>query len=601
MSNPTWGPWTGRVLSGRYEVHELIGRGGMADVYLGRDGRLGRNVAIKVLKSTLSTDESARNRFRNEAMAVSQMAHPTVVRVFDAGDARDQTDSQPSGSTTPFIVMEHVEGRLLSDIIHRGVIDEAAALGIVDGVLNALEVSHAAGIIHRDIKPANVMMTKDGGVKVMDFGIAKAIAEGMPEGTETSSILGTALYISPEQARGQDATERSDLYSVGVMLYEMLAGRPPFSGESPVTVAFQHINDDVPPLQLQNARVTAGTVRIVHQLLKKEPGERFGSATEVRQALIALPEPGSERPADSPLITQATGPTAGLIDIQKVDEPDVVTASVPQPTWQSEQEPAVEFSMPAGGGVQQASVPRLAIGLGAVISLGMLAAIVLWLFTLNPATVTASQAPMVPDLRGQSEAVAVNTIDALGLDPVVVRRVSGEFDEGLVVRTEPGPGLRISEGEPVRVIISAGADQIELPDLINQTAADAREQLTALGLGVTEDQSDYSPNVEEGTVLGMTPDPGTSLNPGDAVTLIVSNGLVRVPDVTGLTIGEANPLLSGPDIQLTVRLQPDGGCAGQTVQAQSLPPGDHPQRSEIVLRYCAGFDPANPFPEEGDG
>jgi len=171
----------------------------------------------------------------------------------------------------------------------------------------------------------------------------------------------------------------------------------------------------------------------------------------------------------------------------------------------------------------------------------------------------------------------------------------------LVVRTEPGPGLRISEGEPVRVIISAGADQIELPDLINQTASDAREQLSALGLGVTEDQSDYSPNVEEGTVLGMTPQPGTSLNPGDAVTLIVSNGLVRVPDVTGLTIGEANPLLSGPDIQLTVRLQPDGGCAGQTVQAQSLPPGDHPQRSEIVLRYCAGFDPANPFPEEGDG
>jgi Serine/threonine protein kinase len=209
-------------------------------------------------------------------MAVSQMAHPTVVRVFDAGDEQDQTDGQPSGSTTPFIVMEHVEGRLLSDIIHRGVIDEAAALGIVDGVLNALEVSHAAGIIHRDIKPANVMMTKDGGVKVMDFGIAKAIAVGMPEGTETSSILGTALYISPEQARGQDATERSDLYSVGVMFYEMLAGRPPFSGESPVTVAFQHINDDVPPLQLQIARLTAGTVRIVHQLLKKEPGERFG-------------------------------------------------------------------------------------------------------------------------------------------------------------------------------------------------------------------------------------------------------------------------------------------------------------------------------------
>jgi len=207
----------------------------MADVYHGRDGRLGRDVAIKVLKSTLSTDASARERFRREAMSVSQITHPTIVRVFDAGDEHDdEPEGAPAGSTTPYIVMEYVEGRLLSDIIHRGIIDEAAALGIIDGILTALEASHAAGIIHRDIKPANVMISGKGQVKVMDFGIARAVADSVAGGDQTSSILGTALYLSPEQARGAEATERSDLYALGVVGYEMLAGRPPFQGDSPV-------------------------------------------------------------------------------------------------------------------------------------------------------------------------------------------------------------------------------------------------------------------------------------------------------------------------------------------------------------------------------
>jgi len=591
VSNPQRGPWTGRLLNGRYEVQELIGRGGMADVYRGLDGRLGRDVAIKVLKSTLSSDESSRTRFRNEAMAASKMAHPTIVRVFDAGDELDAegVEVQP-GSNTPYIVMEHVDGRLLSDIIHRGILDEAAALGIADGVLNALEVSHQAGIIHRDIKPANVMLTKQGGVKVMDFGIARAIADSIANSQDATSILGTALYISPEQAQGKEADARSDLYSLGVMMYEMLAGRPPFQADTPVAVAFQHINDEVPPLRLHNSAISSGTARIVHRLMEKDPAARFGSATEVRDAFLSLPAPGTveEEPIERPRATlRAERPPA---------EPPVITANIPQPTWQSNEEPSVDYSLPlVGAGVQQQSVPRLAIALGSVLAVSMLVAIVVWLFTLNPTTVTTSSAPMVPDLAGQSEEVAKNTITALGLEPFVVEEVSSEFEEGYVIRTEPTPGIRVALGERVRVYVSAGADQLIVPDVLNQTLEEATATLEEAGFTVGEARDDYSPNLPEGTVLSTIPTAGERLSPGDVVIPTISNGLVIVPDVTGLTIGEANPLLSGPELQLTVRLQPDVTCIGQTVQAQSLAPGENPQRSEIVLRYCAAIDPAQPL------
>ncbi len=607
MTTPKRGAWTGRQLSGRYEVHELIGRGGMADVYRGMDARLGRDVAIKVLKSTLNSDQVSRDRFRKEAMSASKMAHPTIVRVFDAGDEVDDTDGAPEGQTTPFIVMEYVEGKLLSDIIRRGVIDEAAALGIADGVLTALEFSHKEGIIHRDIKPANIMITRTGGVKVMDFGIATVMADQAGTGQAPSSILGTALYLSPEQAQGVEATAQSDLYSLGVVLYEMIAGRPPFQGESPVAVAYQHISEEPPPLKLQNTEVTAGTAAIVAKLLDKDPANRFSSATLVRKAMESLPPPSPRTPPVEPeqKPTEA-GPkeptTPGPAPAKpRAVEPPPVTGTIPQPTWQRSDEPSVDLPIPLGGGAQSASVPKLAIGLGSVLAIAMLVAIVVWLFTLNPATVINTQAPTIPDLAGSSEQVAVAEITRLGLVPTVVERVNSEVEVGTVIETVPGPGIRVAIGERVQVIVSAGGSLIRVPDVRNLPSDEASAQLIGAGLAVAPFQEDYSPNLPAGTVINTLPAPGEQAPGNTEVILTLSNGLVLVPNVVNLTIGEANPLLTGPNLQLSVTLQADPTCTGGVVRSQSLSPGEHPQRSTITLVYCGAgaFEP--PAPENPEG
>jgi serine/threonine protein kinase len=602
VTTPTRGAWTGRQLSGRYEVHELIGRGGMADVYRGMDARLGRDVAIKVLKSTLNSDQVSRDRFRKEAMSASKMAHPTIVRVFDAGDETDDSWGEPEGQTTPFIVMEYVEGKLLSEIIRRGVIDEAAALGIADGVLTALEFSHKEGIIHRDIKPANIMITRTGGVKVMDFGIATVLADQVGTGQAPSSILGTALYLSPEQAQGLEATTQSDLYSLGVVLYEMIAGRPPFQGESPVAVAYQHISEEPAPLKLQNPNVTAGTAAIVAKLLDKDPARRFSSATLVRKAMEALPPPSAsppaaeqEKPHNTPSMQKMEATVPPPVARHPV-EPPPVTGTIPQPTWQRNDDPSVDLPIPLTGTAQSASVPKLAIGLGSVLAISMLVAIVVWLFTLNPATVINTQAPVIPDLAGASQQVAVAEITRLGLVPAVVEKLNTDVDVGLVIETIPGPGIRVALGERVQIVVSAGASLVRVPDVRNLPSDEAAQRLIAAGLAVAPSQEDYSPNLAAGTVIQTSPAPGEEVAGNTEVIMTLSNGLVLVPNVVNLTIGEANLLLTGPNVQLSVTPQVDASCSGGVVRSQSLAPGEHPQRSTITLIYCGAttFEPDPP-------
>ena len=271
-----------RVLAGRYQVGELIGRGGMADVHVGTDSRLGRRVAIKLLKPTLANDPAFRTRFRREAQDAAKMAHPTIVRIFDAGEevVREQTGIE---TLVPFIVMEYVEGRLLKDMIAEGPMDPAEAAKIIEQVLTALEYSHRAGVVHRDIKPGNIMVTAAGQVKVMDFGIARAISDSQATIAETSAIVGTAQYFSPEQARGEGVDARTDLYSTGIVLFELLTGRAPFRGDNPVAVAYQHVNSDAVPPSSINPEVSPALDAVVLRSLTKDRFERYQTASEFRQ------------------------------------------------------------------------------------------------------------------------------------------------------------------------------------------------------------------------------------------------------------------------------------------------------------------------------
>jgi len=577
------GPWTGRLLSGRYEVGEIIGRGGMADVYLGVDARLGRQVAIKVLKSSLSSDPSFRNRFRLEAMAASKMSHPSIVRVFDAGDEQaGPGDTLPTGSTTPFIVMEHVDGHLLSDLMKQGKLEERHVLKIADGVLTALEVSHRAGIVHRDIKPGNIMISQDGTVKVMDFGIARAVSDATGNLEQTTSILGTALYISPEQARGDEPDTRTDLYSLGVVMYELLAGTPPFNADSAVAVAYKHISEAPKPLSSLNPAVSDGVASIVTVALSKELGDRFPTAQAFRAAIEDI---GQGRPPRLPL--------AG----QRVYVQPAVTGSVPTATVDAQYRTPVEgFEIFESRGIPQKSVPTIAIAVGSVLAVLLVIGIVLWVFTLNPATTSVSAAPQLPDLTNQSEAVAVQVVSSLELRPVVEYEASTTVPEGTVIRTVPSAGIRIGKGEPVRLIVSSGIQTFSLPDVRNLDLEEARELLRGRGLVVSDIVETYSPSLVAGTVMATTPDANAPVRPGDTVTITISNGLVQVPSVVGLTVGEANPFLTGPLLQLTVRLELTTECEGQRVRSQSLAPGDHPQRSEITLVYCGGQPALPPAP-----
>ncbi|MFM2352861.1 MAG: Stk1 family Ser/Thr kinase [Actinomycetota bacterium] len=559
-----------RLLAARYELGPLIGRGGMSDVHVATDAKLGRRVAVKLLKSALASDPVFRSRFRHEAQAAARMAHPTIVRVFDAGE---EIVREPGGGETivPYIVMEYVEGRLLKDIIAEGPLPFAEAARIAEGILTALEYSHRAGVVHRDIKPGNVMVTSSGQVKVMDFGIARAISDSAATVAQTSSILGTAQYFSPEQARGETVDARTDLYASGVVLFEMLTGRAPFHGESAVAVAYQHVSEAPPTPSSINPQVSAAMDAVVLHALAKDRFERFQTASDFRNDVTAaatgqVPPKRVNAPADftSTLFgvnPQATANTEAAMRQLSVDDDErrARTQSRPPVAW---------------------------IWAGIAVVAVVIAAVLFWALSLERTQLVEAVAITVPDVVGlQYDQGGQILLDA-ELEPDPVTEVSDSVPEGEIISTDPAAGITVSPGQVVTVVVSSGPQPIDVPSLSLLTLAEAQALLTERGLVVGTVTAENSSSVSKDVVIRSDPESGTELRPGDKVNLVVSTGLVRVPDVRNQEVGTASSQLTAIGLQVSV--EGDGGCTGGLVTAQSLPPGDQQQGSPVTLRYCSG-------------
>lgn len=559
-----------RVLSGRYRVDEPIGRGGMATVYRGEDLTLGRAVAIKILDRELASDNAFRTRFRLEAQAASRMAHPTIVRVYDAGEDA-AVDDDGVTRPVPYIVMELVTGDLLKDIISSGPVPIADTVRYVDGILEALEYSHRAGVIHRDIKPGNVMITEAGRVKVMDFGIARAVSDGSATVAETTAIIGTASYFSPEQAKGEPVDARADVYSTGVVLYELLVGRPPFRGETPVAVAYQHVSEAPQTPSEVNDAVPRSLDAVALRALAKDPYQRYQDAAAFRDALDATVD------GRSPSKRQVGALTSEIYG--------------PNPRHAAETARSLrQLSTDTTMTRTQAGPPVAWIWTGVGILAVLLISIAFWVFSIRPTEPPPSPASSVPDVTGMTYERANEELAKVDLLSNRIDERNANVAEGNVIRTEPVAEETVNPGEEVRVYVSEGQDVVEVPTLegLSQEAATNALKDAGLRLGIVTQRND--PSLAGTTVISADQTAGAEVPTGTSVNLEVASGRVTITDVTGYTVDAATRELEV--LELSVVAQEDSACPASSgdpvVASQSLAPGDVPIHSEITLIYCTG-------------
>ncbi|WZO40756.1 Stk1 family PASTA domain-containing Ser/Thr kinase [Microbacterium sp. LWO13-1.2] len=542
----------------------------MAKVYRGQDLTLGREVAIKILDPDLARDTAFRTRFRLEAQAASRMSHPSIVRVYDAGDST--TTSGAAGSEDPpYIVMELVKGTLLKDIIAGGPVPVADAVRYVDGILEALDYSHRAGVIHRDIKPGNVMVTDKGQVKVMDFGIARAVSDSSSTVAETTQIIGTAAYFSPEQAKGEPVDARADLYSTGVVLYELLTGRQPFRGESPVAVAYQHVSETpVPPTEV-NDESPGALDPIVLRALAKDPYQRFPDASNFRAALDAA--------------------TTGHAPSRK--QLGALTSELYGPSPRHAQETARslrQLSTDTTMARTQSGPPVAWIWAGVALLAVLLVSVLFWVLTISmrPPEVPSS-AVTVPDLVNVSAERAQEDLGKLDLTAKLVLESSTDIVEGNVIRTDPEPGVTVAEGDSITVYVSTGVKTSVVPSLEGLSRAAAEAALTAAGLEIGSVIQRNDKSLAADTVIEASEAADSEVAPGTAVNLVVASGKVTLDDVTGWTLTSATTALE--DLGLVATHVPLADCAAtnpNTVASMSVAPGDVAVGSPIELRYCTG-------------
>jgi serine/threonine-protein kinase len=563
----------------------------MADVFEGVDLRLGRKIAIKLLKSDLANDENFESRFAQEAQASAKMAHPTIVRIYDAGE-EISTDSNGNVRKTPFIVMEYVKGKLLRDLMHERKLTTAEAVGYAKGVLTALEYSHKAGIIHRDIKASNIMVTDEGQVKVMDFGIARAISDSSATQAHTSGIVGTAQYFSPEQARGEQVDARTDLYSTGVLLYEMLAGRPPFKGDTAVSVAYQHVSEKVTAPSAHNSDITPEMDQVVLNALAKDRDERFQTAEEFRDHLVAASNGEAKVKAAPP--TRATPVAPQTTQVLDASPTEVIGEVQPEDFFK---ELGVDFTTNTDTSairIQNASRSERpsagvlwGVGSGATV---VLVGLIVWLLTLGgslqPLTPPTDSGIAVADVSGAMFEDGAQTLRDQGLLVLRLTEPSDEVAVGLIIRTDPPAGTNVPERTTVEVVVSSGKMEATVPLLTGLTEEAARAALEAAGLVLGVISPGNSPTVAKGSVIESVPAANERIAQGSVVNLLVSDGQVQVPNVENLSISEAQRILQSPEVGFTVVIAQPTGCSGtpgSLVASQSIPAGLADQRSSITL------------------
>src|SRR4051812_9705313 len=497
---------TPQVLGERYEIGGVLGRGGMAEVHRGRDLRLGREVAVKVLRSDLARDPSFQVRFRREAQAAASLNHPAIVAVYDTGE--DRSASGPRS----YIVMEYVEGETLRDVLRReGHLDPDRAMRLAADICGALDFSHRNGIVHRDVKPGNVMITPQGAVKVMDFGIARAVSDSAATMTSTAAVIGTAQYLSPEQARGESVDARSDVYSLGCLLYELVTGAPPFTGDSPVSVAYQHVREDPKLPSSVNPAIPPDLDAILLKALSKNPTNRYQSAADMRNDLLRS------------LAGQRVEATPVMGDAEKTAIIGTPPGGYGDGAWDDEDDAA---------GKRRRNRIIAAVIAGVLILAGVLAvALLADSGEDQPAAEPTAAQVSVPNVAGQGQETATQNLQAAGLTVGEVSRqvTSDESQIGTVLGTDPTSGTQVDPGSAVALTVGVGPDTIEVPAVIGLDVDRAQNTLENAGFKSMETEEADS-LVPADQVVDVNPKEGRSVDPSTRVTLQVSDGDAEVPD-----------------------------------------------------------------------
>jgi eukaryotic-like serine/threonine-protein kinase len=571
-----------RLLGGRYELDGVVGRGGMAEVYRARDIRLDRIVAIKTLRADLARDQIFQARFRREAQSAASLNHPSIVAVYDTGE------DMATGVPVPYIVMEYVDGRTVRDLLQEGhrLLPERS-LEIIDGVLRALDYSHQAGIVHRDIKPGNVMVTRNGDIKVMDFGIARAMSDAQATMTQTAQVIGTAQYLSPEQARGERVDSRSDLYSTGCLLYELLTGRPPFTGDSPVAIAYQHVRENPVPPSRVDPDVPAWADAIVLKAMAKAPADRYQTAADMRADL---------QRAASGMPVAAAPPTRFDMypQTQRMGTGTMMAGATSQiPPAEDYDYAGRDYDYAgrggAGGGTSRRWIPWV---LGLVLVLAVVGGVAYYLLA------GAGKTYAVPLVNGEPVATAQTQIKAAHLRSTVVERTSDNVKAGLVINSSPQEGNNVPANTLVTLFVSQGQAPVAVPNVVGQPQDQAESTLQAKGFHVSV-KSDSTSSLPAGQVISQSPSGGTA-PPGSTVTITVSGGAVSVPSVVGDSQATATQILTAAGFQVNAQNgSGPGDVANGTVFSQQPAPNSSAASGATVTIFVQTGQSSSAPPSSG--